>query len=167
MAAASGELQREEKRAEDLLQVMAPELRGDAFSLAVHALTGIGPIPCLDAVPAPIVAAFANVVAPIALVDALMALSAPRLDLSPSAIQAIVAAVRVSGLPCPDHGYRTDQINTHMPLAQALAALPGWTSLDVRLSVRRRWALDLLRQVGMSVDDLKTDAESAAEEPQE
>ncbi|MFA5907939.1 MAG: hypothetical protein WC815_04095 [Vicinamibacterales bacterium] len=152
----------DERGALTLLNVMAPELPTSAVAFAMHAMTGIGPIPTLDDVPIEIVGVFARAVDPESLINSLMGSAKPRPSVPSAALEAIVFAVRDSGLRLST-GYTTAQIMAQVPLARALGTLPGWEPLNPDPAVRTQWALQLLKQADITVEDLAAEIERAEE----
>lgn len=130
--------------------------RGSAAdrALALHVLSGLGPVPRLDGASVRLVTQLVGRVDVVALVDALLSGVDCGLTADPALIAGIREALVSDGRPAPDRGWPSEWLARHAVFALSLSFVAGWAALSPDRLSRTAHARRLLDQLGLTAADL-------------
>jgi hypothetical protein len=143
----------DENGAAELIHALVPNDGDAAHELATHALCRIGSIPQLDGVPPDLASAVVDRLPPLEVVAAALRMTDIGLNLNEGWLDAVAGLVSRSGAVCPETGYLKRQLKRHPALAERLSHLAGWEKLQTGRPIRIRFALVLLRLLGLTPED--------------
>lgn len=164
-ASRSGVAAGDESFAGQLVSLLLPSADGQAREFALHALSGVGPMPPPAGVPADLAVAVLPALDVAAFVDAVFASRETVLSSDADFCRALAERAEHSGVACPARGYTAEQRRRHLPLACALARVPGWEPLAPDAAARAAHVLRLMTRLDLRPDDLCNAARAAEPEP--
>jgi hypothetical protein len=143
-----------EALADAISRALLPGVDEASRTLAAYSLNRVGPFPSVEGVSPELVLALTPALDVVALINAIFISQNTGLSSHAGTAGALVERLRATGSACPPHGYSLRQRQLHVPLASALAQVPGWESLAPDAGGRARYAVLLLRQLGLEPGDL-------------
>jgi hypothetical protein len=140
--------------AEEIVLCLFPGAGEELRALAVHLLSGMGPMPLLSQISPEVLSRLVPVMPVLPLVDALFASPERALTRSPALTEAVYVHVKESAEACPMRRYTQAQIGRHAPLARRLAELSEWERVSPDRTVLLRLTRREVRRLGLSVSEL-------------
>lgn len=137
-----------------LVSLLLPSADIHAREFALYTLSRVGPLPPAAGLPADLTLALLPALDVGGLIDAVFVSQDTGLSGDPDVCQALAARARAAGVKCPPGRYTATQLRRHLPLADALASVPGWEPLAPGAEARVDYLLRLMRQLGVSRDEL-------------